>query len=348
MSEPLDEPGFAPPPDTTIVTGASGWLGTALLHRLAGRPHIRALVPTDDDAENVRDVDGVEPVVGDIRDPATVEHLFAGAGPCTVFHAAAVIHPRARTREFYDVNVGGTALVLDRARRVGARRVVHVSSNSPFGCNPTPGDVFDECAPFHPYMGYGRSKMEAEQLVARAAAAGDVETVVVRPPWFYGPHQPARQTTFFTLVRRGTFPVCGRGENRRSLVYVDDLVDALVRAELRDGVSGRAYWIADERPYSMNEILESVRGALRHAGLPVRRQRVRLPARAAAVALTADRVIQGAGRYSQQVHVLSEMDKTIACRIDRARDELGYRPSVGLDEGMRRSVAWCLERGIAL
>jgi nucleoside-diphosphate-sugar epimerase len=144
------------------------------------------------------------------------------------------------------------------------------------------------------------------------------------------------------------FPVCGRGENRRSLVYVDDLVDALVRAELREGVSGRAYWIADARPYSMNEILESVRRALHDAGVPVRPQRLRLPRFAASVALAGDRVLQATGRYSQQLHVLSEMDKTIACRIDRARDELKYEPSVGLDEGMRRSVAWCIERGITL
>lgn len=348
MTVEIDEPGFASPPATTIVTGASGWLGTALLHGLAGRDRVRALVPTVDEAASVETIPGVEAVVGDIRDPAVVDDLFTGTGPCTVFHAAAVIHPRKSTREFFDVNVGGTALVLDRARRAGARRVVHVSSNSPFGTNATAGDAFDECAPFDPYMGYGRSKMEAEQLVARAAAAGDVETVVVRPPWFYGPHQPARQTTFFTLVRRGMFPVCGRGENRRSLVYVDDLVDALVRAELREGVSGRAYWIADARPYSMNEILESVRRALHDAGVPVRPQRLRLPRFAASVALAGDRVLQATGRYSQQLHVLSEMDKTIACRIDRARDELKYEPSVGLDEGMRRSVAWCIERGITL
>ena len=69
------------------------------------------------------------------------------------------------------MNVGGTQLELDRARRAGAGRFVHVSSNSPFGANPTPERRFTESSPYHPYMGYGQSKLEAEQLVhARARA----------------------------------------------------------------------------------------------------------------------------------------------------------------------------------
>src|SRR3712207_5256065 len=109
-------------------------------------------------------------------------------------HAAAVIHPAGRVRELFDVNVGGTQLVLDRSRRAGARRFVHVSSNSPFGANPSPDDRFTEDSSFNPYLGYGRSKLEAEQLVWRSGARGDLATTIVRAPWFYGPHHPERQT----------------------------------------------------------------------------------------------------------------------------------------------------------
>ena len=73
--------------------------------------------------------------------------------------------------------------------------------------------------------------MEAELRVLEAAERG-LDVVMVRPPWFYGPHQPARQTTFFTLVRTGRFPVFGDGGQRRSMVYIDNLVDGIVRAEL--------------------------------------------------------------------------------------------------------------------
>src|SRR6185436_13215437 len=98
--------------------------------------------------------------------------------------AAAVIHPQRAVRELFDVNVGGTQLVLDRARRSGSTRFVHVSSNSPFGANARPTDRFTEQSPFNPYLAYGRSKLEAERLVQAAFDRGDLETVICRPPWF--------------------------------------------------------------------------------------------------------------------------------------------------------------------
>ncbi len=73
--------------------------------------------------------------------------------------------------------------------------------------------------------------MDGELRILEAAERG-LDVVIVRPPWFYGPHQPARQTTFFTLVRTGQFPVLGDGGQRRSMVFVDNLVQGIVRAEL--------------------------------------------------------------------------------------------------------------------
>ena len=105
---------------------------------------------------------------------------------------------------------------------------MHVSSNSPFGTNAHRTDTFRNDEPYHPYYGYGRSKMQAELHVAEAVAAG-LDAVIVRPPWFYGPFQPARQTTFFRMVRTGRFPVIGDGRQRRSMVYVDNLVQGVVR-----------------------------------------------------------------------------------------------------------------------
>ena len=91
--------------------------------------------------------------------------------------------------------------------------------------------MFRNDEPYDPYLGYGRSKMLAELRLLDEVANG-LDAVIVRPPWFYGPHQPARQTRFFTMVRKGRFPVVGDGRQRRSMVYVDDLVDGIVRAEL--------------------------------------------------------------------------------------------------------------------
>lgn len=332
------------------MTGASGWLGQALVRALLadGAGRVRGLVQGAEEAAQLTALGpSVEAVSGDIRDPGATDRLFAGAAGADVVHAASVIHPRT-AREFYDVNVGGTDLVLDRARRHGIRRVVYVSSNSPFGFNAGPDDAFDESSPYNPYMGYGRSKMEAEVLVRRAGERGDVETVIVRCPWFYGEHQPERQTQFFVMVGRGRFPLVGNGRNRRSLVYTGNLAAGLVLAQRHEDAAGRAYWIADARPYDMIEILTTVQRAMRDEGLAVKGGYVRVPGVLSRVAEVADGFLQGRGRYAQQAHVLSEMSRTIACRIDGATRELGYRPDVELYEGMRRSVRWCLAQGRVL
>jgi nucleoside-diphosphate-sugar epimerase len=333
-----------------VVTGAAGWLGSALLGKLAGEGggatgHIRALVHSSDQEAELRPLNpDVEVVVGDVRDPDSLDRLLRGTSQADFIHAAGVIHPSA-TREFYDVNVGGTALSLQHARRHGVRRFVHVSSNSPFGFNNNPSECFDEQSPYRPYMGYGRSKMEAEQLVARSQVGGELETVIVRCPWFYGPHQPERQTRLFELIRRGRFPIFGTGKNRRSMVYTEDLAAGILLASRTPGVSGKKYWIADSRPYEMTEILDAVRAALGAEGYSVTGSPPRLPGIISDVARRADAALQSMGRYSQSIHVLSEMNQTIACTIERARAELGYEPSVGLEEGMHRSLRSAIEEG---
>jgi nucleoside-diphosphate-sugar epimerase len=140
----------------------------------------------------------------------------------------------------------------------------------------------------------------------------------------------------------------GDGRNRRSMGYVENLVDGLLLAELVPEAAGRAYWIADKRPYEMREVVAAVRDACADAGLEVQPQRLRLPAAAGALAEFLDGRLQATGRYVQELHVLSEMPRTIACDISRAEQELGYAPKVELAEGMRRSVRWCLDQGIEL
>lgn len=332
----------------TLVTGADGWFGTAFLHELAQHgAAVRALVLDDQQARRVRaSHPGMEVVVGDVAHPASLRPFFDGAdGTTDVVHAAGVIHP-ASVADFTRVNDRGTAHVVAAAEAAGVRRLVHVSSNSPIGVNPDPNDTFRNDEPYRPYLGYGRSKMAAELHVRRSS----LDHVVVRPPWFYGPHQPARQTTFFTMVRKGVFPVFGDGGQRRSMVYVGNLADGVRRAllaELPDGAP-RVYWVADAEAYRVRDIVATVRQALLAEGYDVGPQRLRLPDVVGTAAELGDRLLQRAGVYQQQVHVLGEMNKTIACDITAARTHLGYQPAVALAEGMRASIRWCREQGIEL
>lgn len=347
MTEALDEQQTGPRAADAVVTGAAGWLGRNLVPALVGtRTRIRCLVQSDDEAPLLELLDpSVEVIVGDVRDPVALDKLFDDVSGATVFHAAAVIHPIGRTREFFDVNVGGTELALDRARRAAAGRFLHVSSNSPFGANATPVDRFTEDSPYNPYMGYGQSKMEAELLVKQSHERGDVPTVILRAPWFYGPEQPARQTQFLSAIRRGRFPLIGDGTQQRSMVFTGNLVDGLLCAENAAAAPGRAYWIADADPYELRTIFDTVREALEAEGLQVTQRQPRIPRVAAEIAAKADGLLQRRGLYQQAIHVLGELKDTIACDISRARAELGYDPQVALFEGMRRSVRFAMQQG---
>ena len=187
-----------------------------------------------------------------------------GSAGATVFHAAGVIHPQGHVRELFDVNVGGTQLVLDRARRAGAARFVHVSSNSPFGANARPTDRFDEDSPFNPYMGYGRSKLEAEQLVQRSHDRGDVDdghrasAVVLRA----ASSRRARRSSSPRSAAGGSRS-SATGTQQRSMAYTGNLVHGLLLARGRRRRARAAYWIADAEPYELRTVLDGVRDRTR-------------------------------------------------------------------------------------
>jgi nucleoside-diphosphate-sugar epimerase len=346
------------PTQPILVTGALGWLGSRLVEALVrGHPdhdvfkepapdlRLRCLVPPGQDAAPLRKLsDRIQLVVGDLRDPGDCERFCADARGALLFHTAGVIHPR-RVSELYAVNVEGTRHLLVAAIHAGARRAVVVSSNSPCGCNPHPDHLFDELSPYRPYLNYGRSKMRMEQVVK--TCADRIETVILRAPWFYGPNQPPRQTLLFKMIREGKAPIVGSGQNLRSMAYVDNLCQGLLLAASVDRAAGQLYWIADQRPYSMNEIIDTVERLLdAEFGRHCAHQRLRLPNLASSVAYAADWTLQALGFYHQKIHVLSEMNQTIACSAAKAGRELGYAPKVDLEEGMRRSLQWCVERGI--
>ncbi len=343
-----------------LVTGYPGWVGRRLVEILNG---------TETDFKSERGMYGetqirclVQPTVpldppsagrsspsiirGDLTDPAALDRFFEDSEGALVFHLAAVIHARRFVSEFHEANVRGTRNLLEAASRHKVRKVVAVSSSVPLGVNRTRDGVFTEEAPYHPYLEYGRSKMLMEELVNEAFRKGRMETVIVRPCRVYGPRPPDRFIRFLTLIQKGMVPVVGDGQNRQSMCYVDHLCQGLLRAGAVARSSGRTYWIADERPYTMMETIETVRRVFREDfGCRVPDRCLRLPGLTSRLAYGADWLLQRAGLYVSAVHMVSEMDKTIACSIQRAREELGYDPRVSLDEGIRRSIRWGVENG---
>jgi nucleoside-diphosphate-sugar epimerase len=327
------------------ITGANGWLGLSVAGAVSKsdafkNQEVRGFILPGSDSMKLRCVcPGIKIHEGDLRTGAGLDGFFEGGAGGILIHAAGIIHP-AKVVDFYEVNRDGTRRVLEAAAAQSLRRAVVVSSNSPCGCNPHTDHLFDEESPYNPYMNYGRSKMEMELLALDMHRRGAIEVVIIRAPWFYGPNQPPRQKLFFEMIRDGKAPIVGSGENLRSMAYTENLAQGLLLAASVPAASGQTYWIADERPYSMNEIVDTIERLLEtELGQKCSHKRMRLPGFASEVAFAADALLQRLGLYQQKIHVLSEMNKTIACSVDKAKRELGYRPTIALEEGMRRSLA---------
>jgi nucleoside-diphosphate-sugar epimerase len=332
-----------------VLTGVPGWLGNtlveALVRGIAFRSirveprRVRCVVLPGADVRWLEHLGpNVEVVRADLRDRRAVSGACEGA--TTVFHAAGVVHPR-RIADLYDINVTGTKNILDEAIRAKVKRFLLVSSNSPAGLNESASRLMTEDDPPRPYLNYGLSKLQAEWLASDAQRAGRIEVVILRPCWFYGPHQPPRQTKFFNMIRTGKPIILGRGDNLRSMSYIDNTVQGLLLAEAVEKAAGRTYWITDHRPYSLIEIVQTVGKML---GVEVRPRY--LPKMSSDIARFADTLLQMAGYYNQEIHVAGELAASIAVSIDAARKDLGYHPEIELEEGMRRSIEWCRKAGV--
>jgi nucleoside-diphosphate-sugar epimerase len=142
------------------------------------------------------------------------------------------------------------------------------------------------------------------------------------------------------MIRTGKAPIVGGGENRRSMVYTENLVQGMILAATKEIASGKTYWIADERPYTMNEIIDTIELLLKNDfSLECNYGRMKLPGFVSVIAEKIDTLLQSMGLYHQKMHVLSEMNKHIACTIDLAKKELGYLPEYSLEIGMHTSLS---------
>ncbi len=270
--------------------------------------------------------------------------FFYDSKDSILFHIAGLIHPKYFTKEIWNLNYFGTKNILNMAIKNKVKKIIVVSSNSPIGVNDNINSKFNENSPYNPYMEYGKTKMKMEQLIQNSFNKGEIETVIIRPCWFYGPGQPNRQSLFFRMIRNGGAPIVGDGENKRSMSYIENISQGLIRSALYEKANGQIYWIADEKPYSMNQIIDTIENLLENEfKLKVHHKRMKLPNFFSKMAYGIDWSMQKVGLYHQKIHVLSEMNKTIACSIEKAQKELDYKPKFSLREGMKKSISWAIK-----
>ena len=191
-----------------IITGVTGWLGyhfleslikgTISIPKLNLNDHqLTCLVEPGSETTKIQQLSSkIDIIEGDISKLDTAQQLLKNKKDACVIHIAGVIHPKKIT-DFYTINLKGTTHLLEESLKNNISRFVYVSSNSPIGCNPYEDHLFDETTPYNPYMNYGKSKMMAEKAILEITSKNDIETVIIRPPWFYGTNQPPRQSLFF-------------------------------------------------------------------------------------------------------------------------------------------------------
>jgi nucleoside-diphosphate-sugar epimerase len=264
-------------------------------------------------------------VVGDLEAAHWDDAL---AGVDVVVHLAARVHqmndgvsdPLAA---FLRVNARATHALACAAERAGVRRLVFASSIKVNGEVTAPGLPFSESSEPMPIDPYGISKHEAERALREVERGGRLEVTVLRPVLMYGPGVKGNLQRLLVLIRRGVPLPFASIRNRRSLLAVDNFVDAICVAASEPSAAGRTFLVADGEDLSTPELVRRLASA---AGLVPRL--VPVPSG----------VLRVLGRVTGRQAEIERLTGSLQVDASALRDGLGWRPPVGVDEGLRRMV----------
>ncbi len=313
-----------------VVTGAHGFVGRALCAALVERgAHVIGLVRRSEPL-----VPGAQAWVCEQLDFAGIEDRWphAAARSDCVIHLAARVHlmqdvARDPLAEYRAINVDAALRVAAAAHANGVRRFVFVSSAKALGDTDrgVPWREDDDPVALDPY---GISKREAETALLAFGRDSGMEVVVVRPPLVYGPGVRANFLRLIRLVERRLPLPLGAVDARRSLVSLDNLIDALLVCAEHDAAAGRIYHVTDGNDLSTAELVRSLARLLK-----VQSRLIPVP----------PFLLAWAGRLTGRSAEVQRLITPLRLDSTRIRDELGWRPPLTVDEALQGTVAWYRE-----
>jgi dihydroflavonol-4-reductase len=330
--------------DRVLVTGATGFIGSAVARNLLNRgQEVVALVEPGADAGNLEGLD-VKQVVGDLRRADDVRQVVSGCR--AVFHVAALYRFWARDPSaFYAINVEGTRNVLGAAAEAGVERLVYTSTVGTLGLeHVTDGNTAADERSYpdvrHLYGSYKRSKYVAEHEVLRAAAEG-LPVSLILPTFPLGPGDRAPTPTGQLVLDYLNGRVPGFVNTILNVAHVDDVAEGQVLA-LERGRNGRSYILGGE-----NLTLEQLLGELAAiTGLP--RARIKVPRALSLVVAAVSETIEGRMLHrhpSIPLEAARMSTSQMAFDVSRAKDELGYAPRPAT-EALQASARWFVDSGM--
>lgn len=309
-----------------LITGANGFVGTALCTELARRNiFVRGAIrqplrsPQELPCETVS-VGGIGP---------DTDWSKALQGIDVVVHLAARVHVMQENAAdplaaFREVNVAGTERLARAAAHSSVRRLVFVSSIKVNGeqTNGVPFTGMDTPAPQDPY---GVSKYEAEQVLHRVAQETGMEVVIVRPPLVYGPGVGGNFLRLLKLVSRGVPLPLASVNNLRSMIYLGNFVDALITCATHQAAAGKTYLVSDGKDLSTSELIRNMARLMDKAG-----RLISFP--------TA--LLQLLGHLTGKSGEVERLIGSLQIDSMPIRQELGWAPLFSMEQGLQETVQW--------
>ncbi len=302
-----------------LVTGASGFVGSALIREISRREmEVKAVVRT-----NIELPAGLDKCIVPKIDGGT-DWMEVLHGVDVVIHLAARVHVMHDSSadplaEFRKVNVAGTEHMARRAAESGVKRFVYVSSIKVNGEATDGVRKFSELDVPDPQDPYGVSKYEAEQALHRVAAETGLEIVIVRPPLVYGAGVKGNFAQMLKVLAKGILLPLASVNNRRSLIYVGNLVDALILCATHPRAAGQTYLVSDGEDISTPDLLRQLGDAMGH------------PAR---LLSCPQALLKLAGRLTGKADQVERLLGSLQVDSSKIRRELGWQSPFSLHNGL--------------